>query len=80
LIQIETKSFSWYQSLLTIEHHWHDACTSFWSSETNDEHHWCDVSKWARDEYHYLAEEFNQDEEYTWEIEQAASTLWAQQM
>jgi len=63
---------------LTIEHHWHDACASFWSSETNDEHHQHDVSKWARDEYCYLAEEFNQDEEYTWETEQAASTLWAQ--
>ena len=67
-----------HQSLLTIEHYWHDACASFWSSRVNDEHRWCDVSKWAKDEYCYLAEKFNQDEEYTREIEQAASTLWAQ--
>ncbi len=63
---------------MTIKHHWHDACASFWSSRANDERCWCDVSEWARDEYHYLAEEFNQDEEYTREIEQAASTLWVQ--
>ncbi len=63
---------------MTIEHYWHDAYASFWSLKTDDERCQCNVSKWARDEYHYLAEEFNQDEEYTWEIEQAASTLWAQ--
>jgi len=28
-----------------------------------------------RDDYHYLAEEFSQDERYTEEITQAASTL-----
>ncbi len=78
LKRIQNKSFeNWHQSLLIIKHHWHDACASFWSSETNDEHHQCDVSEWAKDEYHYLAEKFNQDEEYTWEIKQAASTLWA---
>ncbi len=49
------------------------------SSETDDEHHQHDVSKWARDEYYYLAKEFNQDKEYTWEIEQTATTLWVQQ-
>jgi len=64
---------------LIIEHYWHDACTLFWSSETDDEHCQYNVSEWARNEYYYLAEEFNQDEEYTWEIKQAASTLWAQQ-
>ncbi len=63
-------------SLQNKKHHWHDACASFWSSETNDEHRWRDVSEWARSKYHYLAEKFNQDEEYTREIEQAASTLW----
>ncbi len=60
---------------MTIEHHWHNAYASFWSSETDDECHWCYVSEWARSEYYYLAKKFNQDEEYTWEIEQAASTL-----
>ncbi len=68
------------QSLLTIKHHWYDVYASFWSSETDDEYHQCDISKWARDEYCYLAEEFNQDKEYTWEMKQAASTLWIQQM
>jgi len=67
-----------HQSLLTIEHHQHNAYALFWSSRANDEHHWCDVNEWVEDEYCYLAEKFNQDEEYTWEIEQAASTLWVQ--
>ncbi len=31
-----------------------------------------------RSNYHYLAEEFSQDEKYTEEITQAASTLWTQ--
>ncbi len=59
-------------------HHWHDAHASFWSSETDKKHRWCDVDKWMRNDYHYLAEEFSQDEKYTEEIIQAASTLWAQ--
>ncbi len=60
-------------------HHWHDAHASFWSSETDEKYHQHDVNEWAKDDYHYLAEKFNQDKEYTREIEQAASTLWAQQ-
>ncbi len=60
-------------------HHWHDAYTLFWSSRTDEKYHWCNVNEWTRDNYHYLTEEFNQDERYTEEIIQVASTLWVQQ-
>ena len=54
-----------HQSLLTIEHYQHDAYASFWLSRANNEHHQCDVNEWVRSKYCYLAEEFNQDKEYT---------------
>ncbi len=49
-------------------HHWHDACALFWLSETDEKRCWCDVNKWMRNDYHYLAEEFSQDKRYTEEI------------
>ena len=61
-------------------HYQYDACASFWSSKADEKHHWCNVDEWTRDDYYYLAEEFSQDERYTEEITQAASTLWAQWM
>ncbi len=50
------------------EHHQHDTHALFWSSRADEKHCWCDVDKWTKDDYHYLAEEFNQDERYTKEI------------
>jgi len=61
-------------------HHWHDAHALFWSSRTDEKHYWCDVDEWMKSNYCYLVEEFSQDEKYTEEITQAASTLWAQWM
>ncbi len=40
-------------------HHWHDAHASFWSLRTNEKCCWCNVDKWMRSDYHYLAKEFN---------------------
>ncbi len=59
-------------------HHQHDAYASFWLSRANKKHHWHDDDEWMKSNYCYLAEEFSQDERYTEEITQAASTLWAQ--
>ncbi len=61
-------------------HHWHDACALFWLSKANEKHHWRDIDEWTRSNYCYLAEKFSQDERYTEEITQAASTLWIQWM
>ncbi len=61
-------------------HYWYDACASFWSSRANKKHHQYDVDEWIKNNYCYLAEKFSQDERYTEEITQAASTLWVQQM
>ncbi len=49
-------------------HHWHDAHASFWSSRADEKRCWCDVDEWMKSDYHYLAEEFSQDEKYTEEI------------
>ena len=58
-------------------HHWHDACALFWLSKTNEKHHQHDINEWTKSDYYHLAEKFSQDERYTEEITQAASTLWA---
>ncbi len=44
----------------------------------NRAHHWCNINEWTRSNYHYLTEKFSQDEKYTEETTQAASTLWTQ--